>query len=290
MRRFRIRSPACALALGLAQLAPAHADDALAERAQVILENSIGVKFKSIPAGSFLMGSLDADKEAQDREKPQHRVQISKPFYLGVYEVTQAQYEAVMGKGKNPSTFSATGGRKYNVNVAGRPTGQHPVEWVSWLDAVIFCNKLSEREGLKPFYEINGEEVRVPDWNGPGYRLPTEAEWEYACRANASTPARYSFGDDAAELGEYGWFNEGYIKGSTHPVGQKKPNGFGLHDMHGNVWEWCWDWYGDAYYKQSPPADPTGPEAGSNRVIRGGSWTNAAGECRVGEPVRAHAG
>ena len=130
-------------------------------------------------------------------------MRISKPFYLGVYEVTQAQYEAVMGN--NPSYFSANGGGKDKV--AGQSTGQHPVEKVSWLDAVIFCNKLSEREGRKPFYEIDGEEVRVPDWNGPGYRLPTEAEWEYACRANASTPTRYSFGDDAAELGEYGWFD-----------------------------------------------------------------------------------
>ncbi len=147
------------------------------------------------------------------------------------------------------------------------------MENVSWLDAVMFCNKLSEKEGRRPFYEIDGKDVRVPDWNGPGYRLPTEAEWEYACRANASTPSRYSFGDDAAELGEYGWFQGNSSR--PHPVGQKKPNGFGLYDMHGNVWEWCWDWYGEGYYKQSPEDDPTGPALspapGLCRVIRGGS-------------------
>ena len=166
------------------------------------ITNSIGMTLKRIPAGEFVMGAAD-NEEAGDGEKPRHRVRISKPFYLGVYEVTQAQYEAVMGN--NPSYFSPNGGGKDKV--AGQSTGQYPVESVSWLDAVKFCNKLSEKEGMKPFYEIDGEEVRVPDWNGQGYRLPTEAEWEYACRANAATPTRYSFGDDAAELGEYGWFH-----------------------------------------------------------------------------------
>src|SRR5208282_3297661 len=105
---------------------------------------------------------------------------------------------------------------------------RYPVEQVSWLDAVQFCNKLSDKEGKKPFYEIDGGDVRVPDWNGQGYRLPTEAEWEYACRANAPKPTRYSFGDDAEDLGDYGWFNGDSDR--AHPVGQKKPNGFGLHD------------------------------------------------------------
>jgi formylglycine-generating enzyme required for sulfatase activity len=227
------------------------------------------IKLKRIPAGSFLMGSTDEDKEARSDEMPQHPVRITKPFYLGVYEVTQAQYEAVMGK--NPSYFSATGEGKDTA--AGQPNGQHPVDNISWLDAVAFCNKLSEREGLKPFYEIDETNVRVPDWNGPGYRLPTEAEWEYACRANTSTPT-------AAELGEYAWFDRN-SENRTHAAGQKKPNGFGLYDMHGNVWEWCWDSYGDGYYKQSRVDDPIGPEIGYFRVFRGGGWGNTAGLCRA---------
>jgi formylglycine-generating enzyme required for sulfatase activity len=239
------------------------------------------IRLKRLPAGSFLMGSPDDDKEAYGDEKPQHRVRISKSFYLGVYEVTQAQYEAVMGN--NPSDFSPNGSGKDKV--AGQSSGQHPVENVSWLDAVTFCNKLSEKEGRKPFYEIDGKDVRILDWNGPGYRLPTEAEWEYACRGNASTPTRYSFGDDAAELGEYGWFG-GNSESRTHPVGEKKPNGFGLHDMHGNVWEWCWDWYGEGYYKQSSAADPTGSEPASARVYRGGGWYFLPRSCRSANRFR----
>jgi formylglycine-generating enzyme required for sulfatase activity len=130
-----------------------------------------------------MMGSPDDDKDADPDEKSQHKVRITKPFYLGIYEVTQAQYKAVMGN--NLSGFSPTGGG--SDKVAGQSTGQHPVENVSWQDAVTFCNKPSAREDRKPFYKIDGNEVRVPDWNGPGYRLPTEAEWEYACRAHAST-------------------------------------------------------------------------------------------------------
>ncbi len=203
-------------------------------------------------------------------------MRIARSFYLSVYEVTQAQYEAVMGK--NPSYFSATGGGKDNV--AGQSTAQHPVENVSWLDAVLFCNKLSEREGLKPFYEIDGQNVRVPDWNGTGYRLPTEAEWEYACRANASPPTRYSFGDNAAELGEYGWF-DGNSAESNPPGREKKSNGFGLNDMHGNVWEWCWDLYNESYYtNKSSYIDPIGPETGDARVLRGGSWNDYATRAR----------
>jgi formylglycine-generating enzyme required for sulfatase activity len=239
------------------------------------ITNSIGMKLVLIPAGDFFMGSPEGDIEARGEEKPAHRVRISKPFYLGVYEVTQAQYEAVMRY--NPSHFSSNGGGKDLV--AGQSTDRYPVENVPWLDAVTFCNKLSEREGRKSSYEIDGENVRVPDRNGSGYRLPTEAEWEYACRANASTPTRYSFGDDAAELGEYGWFY-GHSDARTHLVGQKKPNGFGLYDMHGNVWEWCWDWYSAGYYKQSPADDPTGSEPASLRVRRGGSWGHEPRWCR----------
>jgi formylglycine-generating enzyme required for sulfatase activity len=231
------------------------------------------IKLKRIPAGEFLMGSPDDDKDAEAEEKPQHRVRITRPFYLGIYEVTQAQYETVMGE--NPSWFSATG--KGKEKVAGQSTDQHPVEGVSWLDAVRFCNKLSEREGMNPFYQIKGEDVSVPQWKGSGYRLPTEAEWEYACRAGSKT--RFSFGDEQAGLGEHGWF-EGNAGFRTHPVGQLVPNGFGLYDMHGNAWEWCWDGYGENSYAKSPADDPTGPLGAAHRVIRGGSWSNYPRYCR----------
>ncbi len=235
---------------------------------QKSITNSIGMTLKLIPAGKFMMGSPDDDKEAQKDEKPSHRVRISKLFYLGVYEVTQGQYRAVMLD--NPSYFSANHGGKDQV--AGQSTDGHPVEQVSWLDAIQFCNKLSEKEGEKPFYKIDGNDIRVPDWSGQGYRLPTEAEWEYACRANASPPTRFSFGDNVVELGLYGWF-DGNSEQQTHPVGQKQPNGFGLYDMHGNVSEWCWDRYGEGYYNQSVADDPTGPAEAAFRVVRGGNWS-----------------
>jgi WD40 repeat protein/formylglycine-generating enzyme required for sulfatase activity/serine/threonine protein kinase len=239
------------------------------------IENSIGMTLKLIPAGSFLMGSADDAIEADSDEKPSHRVRISKPFCLGACEVTQGQYEAVMGN--NPSHFSATGGG--SDRVAGESTNQFPVENVSWLDAVQFCNRLSEKEGKKPFYEIDGANVRAPDWNGKGYRLPTEAEWEYACRANAAIPTRFSFGDNVLELDAYGWFN-GNSDSRTHPVGQKRPNGFGLYDMHGNLWELCWDWHLTENYNQSPADDPTGAAGGSIRVNRGGDWNGGQRFCR----------
>ncbi len=239
------------------------------------IKNSIGMSLNLIPAGEFFMGSPDDAIEAYNAEKPLHRVRITKPFYLGVTEVTQEQYVAVTGN--NPSHFTATGGGKERV--AGQSTDQFPVENVSWLDAIQFCNKLSEKEGKKPFYEIDGEDVRVPDWNGQGYRLPTEAEWEYACRANACTPTRFSFGDNAGELGVYGWF-DGNSEQRTHPVSQKKPNAFGLYDMHGNVYEWCRDWHHNEYYNRSPRNDPTGPGGTSGRVVRGGGWNEEPRACR----------
>jgi formylglycine-generating enzyme required for sulfatase activity len=228
------------------------------------ITNSIGMKMKLIPAGAFMMGSPETDTMASDDEKPEHPVRISRPFYLGVTEVTQAQFNAV--RGYNPSYFSASG--RGRDQVADQSTDGFPVEQVTWLEAVEFCNKLSEKEGQKPFYEIHGNTVNVPDWNRPGYRLPTEAEWEYACRANSET--RYSFGDDPAELGEHAWYG-GNSGRRTHPVAQKLPNDFGLFDMHGNVWEWCWDGCGN-YEAHAPVVDPLGLSGAAHRVERGGAW------------------
>jgi formylglycine-generating enzyme required for sulfatase activity len=218
----------------------------------VIMTRTAQITLKLIPAGGFWMGSPDEDHEAEAYEKPRHTVRISQGFYLGITPVTQAQYASVTGT--NPSRFYRW--------------PEHPVEMVSWFDAAAFCNELSKKEGLAPYYVI-------PNWNqvmvgrGEGYRLPTEAEWEYACRAGTQT--RYSFGDDAAMLGEYAWYHPD-SKCQTWPVGRKRPNAWGLYDMHGNVWEWCWDWYDEDYYRNSPAIDPLGAERADYRTFRGGSW------------------
>jgi formylglycine-generating enzyme required for sulfatase activity len=218
---------------------------------------SIGIKLKLIPAGQFQMGSSDEEKYAFEDERPKHRVRITRPFYLAAHEVTQGQYRAVMGE--NPSRFTGS--------------DDLPVEQVSWNDAIAFCNKLSEREGMKPYYRSSAGEPS----GGDGFRLPTEAEWEYACRAGSST--RYSFGDDMALMDEYAWVN-GNAGNKPHPVGQKRPNGFGLYDMHGNVWEWCWDRYEPDYYRRSPDNDPSGPSGASERVNRGRSYFEDPGNAR----------
>jgi len=176
--------------------------------------------------------------------KTAHKVTLTKAFELGQHEVTQEQYEKVTGK--NPSKFEGP---------------QNPVEQVSWNDAVEFCRKLSELPAEKKA--------------GYVYRLPTEAEWDYACRAGTTTA--YSFGDSESELGDYAWYNKN-SGDTTHPVGGKKPNPWGLYDMHGNVWEWCQDRHGS--YPSGSVTDPTGAVSGSNRVLRGGCWGFNSGYCR----------
>jgi formylglycine-generating enzyme required for sulfatase activity len=201
------------------------------------IKNSTGMEFVRIPAGEFRMGSNDGDTD----ERPVHTVRISRPFDLGKYEVTQAQWEAVMRI--NPSHFTGDPNR--------------PVENVSWEDVQAFIRKLNAKEGDTP------------------YRLPTEAEWEYAARAGTTTA--FSFGNDAIQLGDYAWYYEN-SESRTHPVGQKKPNAWGLYDIHGNVWEWVQDWYGT--YPAETITDPQGPSSGSGRVFRGGCWSHDAGYCR----------
>jgi formylglycine-generating enzyme required for sulfatase activity len=208
------------------------------------LGGGVTMKLVLIRAGRFMMGSPDSEKGRGKNESPQHEVTLSKPFYMGVTEVTQIQYEAIMGT--NPSKFKGPA---------------NPVEMVFWNDATEFCKKLSEK-------------------TRQAVRLPTEAEWEYACRAG--TAMAFSFGDAESAVGDYAWHdgNSGY---TTHPVGQKKPNAWGLYDMHGNVWEWCADWYGD--YASGAVTDPQGPASGEHRVLRGGSWdyygSEGPGNCRA---------
>ena len=198
------------------------------------ITNSIGMELVYIPPGEFMMGSPDGESNRHSNEGPRHRVRITQGFYLGATEVTQGQWQAIMGN--NPSRFSGS--------------NNLPVESVFWHDAVNFCRRLGDREGKQ-------------------YRLPTEAEWEYACRAGTNTT--YSFGNNSNDLDRYAWYNNNSDR-STHEVGQKQPNGWGLYDMHGNVWEWCADWYGEDYYSSSPTVNPSGPINGSERVLRGGCW------------------
>jgi formylglycine-generating enzyme required for sulfatase activity len=211
--------------------------------------------FVLIQGGSFMMGSpvSEADRIG---DEVQHQVKVSS-FYIGRYEITQGEYQAFMGT--NPSYFKGT---------------KFPVEQVSWFDAVQYCNVRSQREGLTPAYIINGEQVT---WNQGtnGYRLPTEAEWEYACRAGTTTP--FSTGNNiSAEQanydGNYPYSNnaKGTYRKRTIEVGSLAPNPWGLYDMHGNMWEWCWDWFGA--YDSGAQIDPMGASSGSDRVIRGGSW------------------
>ena len=231
------------------------------------IANSIGMKLVLIPAGKFLMGSPESEKHRVGSEGPEHEVRITKAFYLGTHEVTQGEYEKMMGK--NPSWFSATGGGKDKV--AGLKTDRFPVDSVGYEEAMTFCKKLSALKGEK----------------GRAYRLPTEAEWEYACRGGAKVKMPFHVGNSLSSTqanfdGTTPHF--GAAKGPnlerTCEVGSFAPNAFGLYDMHGNVYEWCSDWYGEKYYADSPKDDPVGPAKGEFRLVRGGGWKNGGGGCR----------
>ncbi len=219
------------------------------------IQSSIYPVMISIPAGTFQMGDLSG--EGNEQERPVHQVTLS-AFEMGRTEVTQGQYQLLMGS--NPSYFSGS--------------NNLPVEKVEWYDAVRFCNKLSTAHGLLHCYDEVSWEC---DFSRNGYRLPTEAEWEYACRARTET--LYNTGDSTSDLETAGWYSEN-SDNKTHPVGQKRVNAFGLFDMHGNVVEWCNDWYDEDYYETSPSADPTGSSTSISRVVRGGGWYRTAFGCR----------
>ena len=254
--------------------------------------NSIGMKFRLIPSGEFMMGSTPAENEAAlkfavgdkawqeliNSGVPKHKTVLTQPIYLGVNEVTQAEYEKVMGMGKNPSAFAPMGEGK--AAVAGTDTTSHPVETVSWNDAAEFCAKLSQQAMLKPFYFRAGETITPLD--GTGYRLPTEAEWEFACRGGTTT--KYWCGDLAEDLVRVGWFGEN-CGGRTHAVAEMKANPFGLYDIYGNVNEWVEDLWEPTYYsqfQQKPALNPRGPSsAGTENVLRGGDWCYPASHCRA---------
>ena len=244
------------------------------EAAQRALINE-PLEMLELPGGEFWMGSPENEPGRRTNET-RNRVRVS-PFAMAKYLVTQKLYQEVMEQ--SPSYFKGE---------------SLPVEQVNWFDAVRFCNKLSERVGLRPCYRIvepkqdqpaDGEAAQAEaqpevewDQTADGYRLPTEAEWEYACRAKTETA--YSFGDDPEQLGEYAWF-EGNSESRTHEVETKTPNGWGLSDLHGNVWEWCWDWYAEYPVTSDNDNDksvslvcPIGPPSGDGRVLRGGSFAN----------------
>ncbi len=205
-----------------------------------------------IPGGKFVMG----DKNEVDA--PPHEV-VVRSFFIDKHLVTQEQFQKITGA--NPSRWKGD---------------KNPVEQLRWSDAVRFCNKRSELEGLQPCYDLKTLKC---DFEATGYRLPTEAEWEYACRAGTTTP--YFFGDNPAKLGEYAWFDKN-SGGHPRPVGQKQPNPWGLYDMAGNVWEWCNDFYKVDYYQEAPRENPRGPNEGQNKVLRGGAWRFSAENCRSG--------
>ncbi|NTU41805.1 MAG: formylglycine-generating enzyme family protein [Nitrospirales bacterium] len=240
------------------------------------------MQFKSIPAGSFYMGSCKlseadnegnkkrqflglssqaaacpsgggTDSDASDGETPQHKVRISKGFQMGMHEVTLGQFKQfIVGSGRDDLLTDDF--IKYNSS-----GDNAAVLCVSWDDAQTFIRWLNRKEG------------------GNHYRLPTEAEWEYAARAGTTTV--YSWGDSASQAGQYAWYDKN-ANDNAHAVGRKQPNPWGLYDMHGNVWEWVQDWYDETYYRNSPGTDPQGPGSGRSRVLRGGSWFRNASDLR----------
>ena len=217
-----------------------------------VITTQSGLEMVAIPGGWFEMGSAKGGAD----ESPVHKVWIS-PFLIDRYEVVQEQFKKFQMP--DPSHFK---------------NPRKPLDQINWTDATMYCNERSLAEGLDPCYD---EETWDCNFAANGYRLPTEAEWEYACRAG--TNSKYSFGNSLPKLKAHAWFAENSSK-TTQAVGQKQPNPWGLYDMHGNVSEWCNDFYAEDYYKQSPNRDPKGPPKGRERVLRGGAWNSSADSCR----------
>lgn len=222
-----------------------------------------------VEAGSFLMGAQDGQPDQQ----PVHEVQLTQPFYIGVYPVTFAEYDQFCADSRNSLPDDRGWGR-----------GNQPVIHVDWNNAVDYCNWLSAKEGLTPCYSGKGKLTQC-DFSANGYRLLTESEWEYAARGGQKSQGfRYAGSDDPLAVA---WFDKN-AEGRTHPVGQKQPNELGLYDMSGNLYEWCWDWYGENYYAEAPVENPLGAAAPKSstpwdwvRVRRSGSWRETAESIRV---------
>lgn len=232
-----------------------------------------------IPGGTFTMG--DTGQEGESSELPIHSVTLN-PFYMGKYQLTQAEYTALVGS--NPA---------YNYGVGDN----YPVYYVNWYSALKYCNLRSLNEGLTPVYTIRGStnpyvwgnvpsypdntiwDAAICDWTATGYRLPTEAEWEYAARGATNDPDYVYSGSD--DLDAVVWYSDNNSPHGSKPVGTKASNALGLYDMSGNLYEWCWDWQDSSYYSSSPSNNPTGPDSGLYRVRRGGFWNGMADNCRI---------
>jgi len=255
---------------------------------------NIGYEMVFVPGGSFQMGNPNTSiwpntSVGDSDERPVHTVTLS-GFNMGKYEVTQAQYKTVMGA--------------LPPSMSGSPYGlgeNYPIYYVSWYDALVFCNKLSMIEDLSPAYRISGS-TNPSDWGtvptssnstwnavtivsgSSGYRLPTEAQWEYAAKGGSGSPGNYTY--SGGNTVDYVAWYSGNSNNMTQEVGKKQANGLGIHDMSGNVWEWCWDWYGD--YSSGAQTNPTGPATGTRRVERGGSWSNPASYARSADRLYSY--